>query len=607
MGRKQRLASGLVWKLYGGYALVILVALLVAGLPTARRIRLDSLEESARSMRRLASVVEELFGPELEAGSRGELALGGERARALQDRLTRLGRASDTRLSLVLVDGLVLADSAEDPARIENHGDRPELLEAARTGRGALAERRSRTTGVPMLYLAQPILHGGELLGFVRISRSLSGIEERLRGIRSALLLAGCLAAAVASGLGLYLARQFVLPLRSMTRVVEAIAAGDYERRVRSSSEDEIGRLARAFDAMAQELGLRLETITTERNRMQAILSGMVEGVVAVDRDERVVHINRVAERILRVAVRGAAGSPIWELTRLEEVHGVLARAMSGGQKVREVLHRGGALDEQHIEMEASPLFDGRGKVVGAVLVLHDVTELRSLENIRRDFVANVSHELKTPLTAIRGLVETLLEDADMDPGVRDRFLVRVHEQTMRLSALVVDLLALSRLESERELDLEDVDLCALVRECWGEQQVPAEHARIQLELDLPDRAVNLAGDQEDLRQMVNNLVDNAIKYTPAGGRVGVRLRVVGDRARLEVWDTGIGIEPADQERIFERFYRVDKARSRELGGTGLGLSIVKHVALKHRGALALESAPGQGTTFSIELPVVTP
>ncbi len=606
MVQRSRLSPGLVWKLYAGYALVIVVTLLVAGVPAASRIRRDALQEIAQALGRQASLVEDAVAADMEAARSPAEPLAPGRARELQERVVRLGRSGESRITLILPSGRVLADSADDPTRIPDHGDRPEVLEATRTRRSAVAQRRSATTGVPMMYVAQPVLRRGELLGFVRTSRSLANIDERSRGIRGVFLLAGSLGAFVSLGLGLYLARQFTRPLRSMTRVVEAIAAGEYDRRVRSTSGDEIGRLARAFDAMAQELGRRLETITTERNRMQAILSGMVEGVVAIDRDERVVHINRVAERMLRVAPGMLPGSYIWELTRLEEVHSALSRAMSSGQNLRGELHRAGVLEEQHIEMAAGPLFDGRGNVVGALLVLHDVTDLRSLETIRRDFVANVSHELKTPLTAIRGMVETLLDDTDMDPKVRDRFLLRVHEQTMRLSALVVDLLALSRLESERELDLEEVDLCALVRECDQEQRVAAEDARIQLNLDLPQGSVPLRGDQEDLRQMINNLIDNAIKYTPAGGRVGVRLEVRGRHARLEVWDTGIGIEPADQERIFERFYRVDKARSRELGGTGLGLSIVKHVALKHRGELSVESTPGEGTTFRILLPVVT-
>jgi two-component system, OmpR family, phosphate regulon sensor histidine kinase PhoR len=603
MGRGRRAAYGLVWTLYGGYALVIAVTLLVAGLPAAGRIRRDALEEIAQSLRRQAALVEQVVGAELEAVARGEARPGA--ARELQAQLARLGLSGESRITLVLAGGAVLADSVDDPARMEDHLDRPEIREAARTRRAAVADRRSGTTGTHLMYVALPVVRGEELLGFVRTSRSLTSIEGRLRGIHATFLLAGGLAAAVALLLGLYLARQFTAPLRSMTRVAEAIAGGAHDRRVRSHAPNEIGRLARAFDAMAEELGERLETITTERNRMQAILSGMVEGVVAIDQGERVVHMNRVAERLLRVQPGLAAGAPIWEVTRLEEVHQALRRAMTDGEKLRGELHRAGSLDEQHLEMEASPLFDGRGKVVGSVLVLHDVTELRTLENIRRDFVANVSHELKTPLTAIRGMVETLIEDAEMDPAVRQRFLGRVFEQTLRLSALVVDLLALSRLESERELDLEEIELGALVTGCGREQQVNAERAGIELQLELPGEPVVLLGDQEDLRQMINNLVDNALKYTPAGGRAGVRLRLSNGRARLDVWDTGIGIEPADQERIFERFYRVDKARSRELGGTGLGLSIVKHVALKHRGKLALQSRPGHGTTFTVELPVV--
>jgi two-component system phosphate regulon sensor histidine kinase PhoR len=270
---------------------------------------------------------------------------------------------------------------------------------------------------------------------------------------------------------------------------------------------------------------------------------------------------------------------------------------------------RGG--DGPAIEMHAGPLTGGRGEVVGAVLVLNDVSELRRLEAIRRDFVANVSHELKTPLTAIRGLVETILDDPEMPVDVRQRFLERIEEQTQRLSTLVTDLLTLSRLESESSRrEREVVDFRGVVDSSVRRLRGVAEGKGIHLETAFDGDALWVLGDEEQLRQMVDNLVDNAVKYTPEGGRVAVRLRAATEEGTgqteclLEVDDTGIGIEPRHQERIFERFYRVDKARSRELGGTGLGLSIVKHIAKDTGGSVSLESRPGLGSTFRVRLPL---
>jgi two-component system phosphate regulon sensor histidine kinase PhoR len=264
---------------------------------------------------------------------------------------------------------------------------------------------------------------------------------------------------------------------------------------------------------------------------------------------------------------------------------------------------------EQVIQLIATPLRAGGGTVEGAILVLHDVSELRKLESIRRDFIANVSHELKTPLAAIRGLVETLIDDPDMDDETHHRFVSKIRDQAERLSNLVVDLLTISRLESDGGgVQLGNVDLREPVAESYRSLAAVAESKGIEISANVPDEPVTIRGDAESLRELVDNLIGNAIKYTPrGGGRVAIRLEVEGTNAVLEVEDNGIGIEPEHQGRIFERFYRVDKARSRQLGGTGLGLSIVKHVALAHGGNVSLRSRPGDGSTFRVQIPLRSP
>jgi two-component system phosphate regulon sensor histidine kinase PhoR len=260
---------------------------------------------------------------------------------------------------------------------------------------------------------------------------------------------------------------------------------------------------------------------------------------------------------------------------------------------------------DQVIQLIGSPLKDANGERVGAVLVMHDVSELRQLEGVRRDFVANISHELKTPLAAIRGLVETLIDDQEMDPATHSRFIEKIHDQSLRLSSLVSDLLTLSRLESDQGgVQFEPTDLREAVAESYRAQVHVAETKRVEIAARVSDAPVVIEGDSEALRELVDNLLSNALKFTPEGGRVDVRLGVEGPNAVLTVEDTGIGIAPEDQGRIFERFYRVDKARSRQLGGTGLGLSIVKHVALAHGGNVALKSAPGRGSTFRVQIPL---
>ncbi|HVS10216.1 MAG TPA: ATP-binding protein [Planctomycetota bacterium] len=424
------------------------------------------------------------------------------------------------------------------------------------------------------------------------------------------------LAAIAALALAAWSARRLTRPLDAMTEAADAMRNGGLRRAIAGHGADEFDRLAAAVDGMAQDLQGRVEALTGDRNKVLAILASMVEGVVAVDRGERVVHMNEVAERLLGASPGQAAGRRIWEVTRASGVCELLeATLREEGEAAGELVLRVGTDPaERRIEMRSSPLRDAAGEVAGAVVVLHDVSELRRLEEVRRDFVANVSHELKTPLTAIRGLVETLLDDRHMEEATRVRFLEKIRDQSSRLSTLVSDLLTLARIESPEEpIERRTLDLRSPVREGAARFAPLCQHKGLEMRLELPERAVLLRGDEEALRQIVDNLLDNAVKYTPSGGRV--RLRLVAPAsdggperwALLEVEDTGIGIEPRHQERIFERFYRVDKARSRELGGTGLGLSIVKHLALAHGGRVSLESTPGRGSTFRVHLPSPPP
>ncbi|MEO6708806.1 MAG: ATP-binding protein, partial [Planctomycetota bacterium] len=352
------------------------------------------------------------------------------------------------------------------------------------------------------------------------------------------------------------------------------------------------------------ELRERMETIVSDRNKLLAILGSMVEGVVAVDRDDRVVHMNEVAGRLLRASPHDSLGKRIWEVTRIVEVSEILEQARRRAGAADAEVHLAVSNGEARIELRASPLVDGSGALSGAVVVLNDVTDLRRLESLRRDFVANVSHELKTPLTAIRGLVETLIEDKSMEIATRERFHEKIRDQSTRLSSLVSDLLTIARVESQAmTLERKPLDLRATLRECEARFAPLCEAKGLTLELRAPPEPLVVQGDEESLRQIVDNLLDNALKYTPARGRIEVSARAREDEAVLEVSDTGIGIEPRDLERIFERFYRVDKARSRELGGTGLGLSIVKHLVHSLGGRVAVESKLGRGSTFRIVLP----
>jgi two-component system phosphate regulon sensor histidine kinase PhoR len=578
-----------LWKLFAGYALLILLTSATIGILIGRRIEGDSLRELEGDLREKAVLLRELVRPRPAESPDPEF----------QRRIRALGEQLETRFTVIRSDGRVLADSWGDPAVMEDHSTRPEVLEARDRGEGT-ASRFSETVGVTMMYLALPVRREGERVGTVRAAIPLTAVEDRIVYLRGVVALATLTAVAAALALGYFLARRITRPLRGVTEAALSIAAGDYGRRVQVGTRDEFGQLARSFNSMSEQLAERIEAERRERDQLEVVLGGMVEGVVAVDAGERVVHMNRAAERFLGVPPGGGVGRRFWEIIRFSPVREAIRVALEEGEERSAEVTVTSEATDRSVELEAAPLRGG-----GAVVVLHDVTNLRILEAIRRDFVANVSHELKTPVSAIRGIIETVLEDGEMSPEVKQKFLVRVRDQSLRLSAILTDLLTLSRLEAgEGRPPKEPVDLAALARRCIEAQRAEAEEKGLELVLSRPRHRVTVTGGRDELAQAVDNLITNAVKYTPSGGRIEVRLAEAGDEAVIEVEDTGIGIEPAHRDRIFERFYRVDKARSRELGGTGLGLSIVKHIVRTHGGTVTVESASGAGSTFRIRLPL---
>jgi two-component system phosphate regulon sensor histidine kinase PhoR len=358
-----------------------------------------------------------------------------------------------------------------------------------------------------------------------------------------------------------------------------------------------------ALEEFLQEQHSRVVDAERDRGELLGILQGMAEGVVAVDAEERIVHINEAAATMLGIDPRQATGERVYELTRVNAVIEVLRGALRDGAQGESELRIVDTTGERYLDLHASPLHAG-GKVSSAVVVLHDITQLRRLEQIRRDFATNVGHELKTPLTAIHAFVETVLDDGAMDDATRRSFLNRTLSQSRRLQVLVADLLLLSSVESqEGSIAMESFDLRRSVRESLSSLIPAAEAKRISVDI-CNGHPVQVRGNEEMLRQAVGNLIDNAIKYSPDGSRVKVLVQGIGERASITVSDSGIGIPPKDQSRIFERFYRVDKARSREVGGTGLGLAIVKHIALAHKGNVSVASQYGKGSSFTIDLPL---
>lgn len=393
--------------------------------------------------------------------------------------------------------------------------------------------------------------------------------------------------------------------VEDMTRTAHVIAQGGFDERITLAGSSTLAPLARAINHLARGSAQRVAEVTADRNRLAAIFAGMVEGVIDVDENQHIQHINEAAVQLLRINARSSLKRPLWQEIRIKSITSALDQAMQSRDVVKSQMRLTRDRDELVVNIYAASLSSSTGQPLGAVIVLNDITEVENLSRVRTDFVANASHELKTPITAIRGLAETVLSDEEMDYESARSFVGRIHNQSLRLSRLVSDLMAISRLESRhREDDHAPVNFSLLLRQAAQAAESAWEARQQSLILELAEEELKFNADRQNLSQVLDNLIDNAIKYTPEGGEIRVSLKREANEAVLTVKDTGIGISDQYQERVFERFYRVDKVRSQSLGGTGLGLSIVKNIVEKHGGSIELESRLGSGSTFTIRLPM---
>jgi two-component system phosphate regulon sensor histidine kinase PhoR len=506
------------------------------------------------------------------------------------------------RVTIIAVDGRVLADSAlSGPALlgVENHGQRPEVVQAMAEGSGT-SIRRSTTVDEDLLYAAVVIRQGGRVLGVARVAASLAGIAAQAGELRRAVVVALLLAFAITAVLSAALSSPLAGPLADLVSAGRRLAAGERGVRIRVDRRDEIGVLAGLLNRTLDQLEARVAESARERARTEAVLAALEDGVLAVDHRGIVVLANAAVRRHLDLA--DPVGLHYVEAIRQREVGEVIEDVLSTGERrIREVdlLHPGGA-----VALIAVAFPGAEGAPHGALLAFHDVTERRRLERVRRDFVANASHELRTPLTSVRGFVEALEDGAVHDPERAGRFLGKIRTHADRMAALIDDLLELSRLESrERPPRWTEVSPAEVAQDVVASFTESARRRRIAL--TFTDRgAPGVVSDGDRVRHILENLVDNAVKYTTEGGAVEVAAKPGADGgAVVEVRDDGPGIAPEHLPRLFERFYRVDKARSRELGGTGLGLAIVKHLAEGMGGAVSVESRVGRGTCFTLSLP----
>jgi two-component system phosphate regulon sensor histidine kinase PhoR len=514
------------------------------------------------------------------------------------------GMASNTRITVILPDGIVIGDSRESPRFMDNHANRPEVARALK-GEIGRAVRYSKTLDQRMMYVARPLIKDETVEAVIRTAVSVASLDKAIKTIRGKIVLVGLLVAILAAGIGFYVSRLISRPIEQIRKSAERFAAGDLTHRLASPANLEMASLTDALNRMAAQLDDRMKTVVQQRNELEAVLSSMQEGVVAVDAHERIISMNQAAGRMFDCDPPRIQGRDIREVIRNLALQRFVARALASPNDMADdfIFHRGA---ERILNIRSSPLYDAHNLQIGSLLVLNDVTRLRHLENVRSDFVANVSHEIKTPLTAIKGFVETLQQGDMKNAEERERFLSIILKHVDRLSAILEDLLMLSRMEQEtgqKHLRLEVRSINEVIQTAVQVCQPKAEAKEIVIEMAAPSE-LRAGIDATLLEQALVNLIDNAVKYSDSRSHVLIEAGTIsGGEIFIRIKDQGAGISQKHLPRLFERFYRVDKARSRKLGGTGLGLAIVKHVVQAHGGHVTVESTLGKGSTFTIHLP----
>jgi len=525
---------------------------------------------------------------------------------SLQSHIKDLSALLSLRITVISKTGDVLADSDQDPLTMDNHLRRPEIQAASVTGIGATA-RYSTTLGREYRYLAVPLALNGEVLAYIRVAKSLSEFAAEVTEERSMLIRNSIFIALLALALGFVFFSQQANKLEHLIVVLKDFTNGKFEKRLPDAGSLGLSEISESINQIARQSEISFSRVAEDRNRLATVFTCMVEGVIDVDLEQTILHVNDAAVRLLSIESKSCVGQPIWHAIRNQTITDALDRAIKQNtvERAQVVLQRD--LSTITLDVYAASLQNDYFEPMGAVLVLHDITEVTNLERIRTDFVANASHELKTPIAAIRAITETLLDDRAIDLETTQHFIKRLHAQSLRVADLIQDLMTISRLESSQGIsDYSKVDLRALINRAVEVAKIPAGEKNQIIETKLTDEEFFLFADSHYLSQLLDNLLDNAVKYTQDSGLISIILECDRRWVTLKVCDNGLGMSSDQQQRIFERFYRVDKARSQSLGGTGLGLSIVKNIAEKHGGSIEVTSKIGAGSTFTLRLPTDT-
>jgi two-component system phosphate regulon sensor histidine kinase PhoR len=570
------------------YVLLIIAAFAALGFFVVREVDADMRSNTESYLTTEAQIVANSARPLLEANA----------PQSSFDALAKqVGAGVDTRVTIIAPDGTVLGDSEADPATMENHAGRPEVRDAMQSGFGKNV-RSSATLNVNFSYVALRVDVHGSPAAVVRVARPLSAIDATLSSITRSLLIAVVVTGAIAALLSLIIGSTIIRPLGALANAARGVARGDLTRRVKPRPTGEIGEVADAFNQMAQNVESLVDAVSEERSRLTAVLDSGSDAVLAVDAEGRVTFANRAVESLLQRRAQEAVGNPfVWVMPE-DQIVQALRDARQTGEKQNLVIERPKG---RFLQVSTAPIAGGGDWVT--LVVFHDVTEAKRVENTRRDFIANVSHELRTPLASIKSVVETLQSGALEDKAIAQDFLSRANTEVDRLVQMVTELLELSRLESgQAPLAREQVEVGPMLEQAVERMRPQAERKALEVTLEIAPNLPSIVGDAQRLEHATVNLLDNAIKFTPEGGAVRVSARLVDGTVQIEVEDTGAGISAEKLPRIFERFYKVDRARGDR--GTGLGLAVVKHTVEAHGGTISVRSREGHGSGFTITLPL---
>ncbi len=522
----------------------------------------------------------------------------------LLDLTSQIRRIVNSRVTIIDSTGTVLIDSDvpdDEVPSMDNHIERPEVQDAITTGWGQ-SYRKSDTIQRHLFYTAFPIRQDGKIVGFLRLAYYAIGFEKSMKKLLYLMVAANVIGMATLFVAAFYLGSVVTLPILKIVRTAKTIAAGNLDRSFLVNRKDEVGTLASILNKLTDKLKSQINQVSNERSKLQDILINLDIGIIVIDQEKKILNVNSEVFRILGLQGFEIEQKNLIEILGAEPLLTAIDKTLSQGKKESGEFVCERDERKSFLSYVITPFFLSGEKVNGALIQLQDISELKTLEAIRKDFVANASHELKTPLTAIIGYADTLQEGAAENPTSRTKFIRKIQEQAQRLEFLVQDLLMLSKMEREEPLHLEPCPIDPMLREIVEDFKSKSRNKEIDMKFIAPEN-LYLQMDEEAIRVVFNNLLDNAIKYTPNKGAVHIRIsEQADDNVKIEIIDTGIGIEQKYHDRIFQRFYRVDKARSRAIGGTGLGLAIVKHIIERHGSKIYVQSEEGNGSNFWFEL-----